>query len=274
MWVGSDVRIGPQVRTHASRLVPVEVIAQHCVHQVRLRDPELVCCPFRKFFIIIGDDNRFVFIRKSPGAHITIHFASLTRVTLHVVALFAERLPVVEIIRTVPRPRHLVVWAELYIRFLLSARSASVPMLLPYFLPFSFAEFGSRLSLGADLQALQLVTRAFLSDRSESFVSLQFAQTPEHIFVRGLAVCGAKCVYSCADICLRQYRTRYPVPCRPKRLQDNRVVKFVCRARRNESSRSISQPFRASFFRVVRSRPRCEHEPSTGTRFAHVMARL
>ena len=139
-----------------SRLGLVEVVTQDRVNKIGLRDFELVRGSLGELLIIVCNDDGFIFVWERPGAHITVQFATSAGVALHVVTLLAKRLPILEVVRAVSRPRNPVVRAELYVRFLPSARGASVAVFLFDCPPVILAWLRSRLSLRPDFQALQL----------------------------------------------------------------------------------------------------------------------
>lgn len=261
-------------RVHSLRLGLVEVISQNYVHQARLRDFKSIGLSLDKLLIIVRDDELFVFFRECPTTHLANQLTSSAGVALDVVALLAERLPVAKIIRAIPGSRNFVVWAELYIGLLSPARGTSIPVLFLDLFPFSPARLGPRLFLLAYVQTLQLVPITFFPDRSESFVALQFPQTAERVEIRATSCLGSVGINCRANVFFGKDRAWNTVPCGPKRIQNDRVIDFVCGARIHKTSRSVGKPLLSASFGFVRYGPRCEKQAFTGTRFSHLGARL
>ena len=159
--------------TEPLRLVLIEMVSQNRVHNVGLGEFEFVGGSFGEFLVIIRDYDLFVLNRERPRAYIAIQRTSSAGITFDVVALFAQRLPITEIIRTVAGTGDFVVRAEFHVRLLRSAGGTLVPVLLFKFFPLRFAEFRPWFLLLAYIQTLQLIAVALLSNRRETFVALQ-----------------------------------------------------------------------------------------------------
>lgn len=249
------------------------MIAQNGIDKIRLGNSRSICGTPNEFFVRIVDDQLLVLDRKSPRADMTVQCAAATRAALDVVALLAERLPVTEIVGAVPRSRNFVVWAELYIRLLCTARSAFVPIHRFQVFPVRLIELGSRFALLTNVQALQLVTIAFFDNRCEAFLPLQFPQTAEDVLVGLLSSCVAEVVYSFPNLILGKNGTWNAMRGRPECLQNNRVVKLVYGSWRHKSSLRVRQPLLPARFRLVRNCSRGEEISLARSRFAHLMPR-
>lgn len=256
------------------RLSRVEIIAQNSVQEIGLRNFELVGFPLDEFLVIVRDNEQLVFVGKCPRAYVAVQRTPPAGVALDVVALLTERLPVAKIIRAVPGARDFVIWAEFHVRFLQSTGSALVPVLLLDLFPISLAQLRPRLALLAYVQALQLVTGAFLSDRSEAFLALQFPHTAENVLVRLAASFGSKGINRRADFILGQYGTRDAMTRWPKRPQNHRVIAFVRWGRINKTSFRLSKPLLPSRLRFVRRGPGSDEKALAGAGFGHFGARL
>ena len=104
------------------RLELGKVIAQNAVRQVRLGNPRFVRRPLDEFLVVVRDDELLVLARKRPRAYVTVQRASPAGVAFDVIALFAQRLLIPKLIRSVPEARDFMIRAQLYVRFLLKAK--------------------------------------------------------------------------------------------------------------------------------------------------------
>jgi hypothetical protein len=259
-----------EVTMNSSRLGLVEIVAEDCVRELGLRNPELVGGTLDQFFVLVGDDEWLVLRRERPRAHVAVQRATLTRIALANIALLAEGLPVSKVVRPAPQPRDFVVGTELYIWLLPSAGRAFVVVLFFELLPVASLQFRSWLALLAYIQALQLVLGAFLSDRREALFTLQLAQPPEHILVWRLTQRSFESVDSSANLLLSEDGAGDPVARRPECGQEDGVDGLVCLARLHEPSSCVRQPFLSPGFGFVRSRPRCDKKAFAGSGFGHL----
>lgn len=250
----------------------IEMIAQNNVHEIGLRDAELVGGAFNKLLILVRDDEWLVLRRKRPGAHIADEGTPHARIALVDVALLAEGLPVPEVVRPAPQARNFVIRAELHGRFLPATGRALVVVLLLKFLPLFGGQLGSRLALLAHIQALQLVLGALLPYRGEALLALELAQTPEHVPILGLAFRSSEGVHRGADLLLRQDGAWDSVARRPERFQKDGVDGLVRLARLDEPSGCIRQPRGSARFGFVRRSPRRKEKALAGAGFSHLGA--
>ncbi len=256
------------------RPLSVEMIAKNVVHEVRLSNSTPICFALDELLVIVGDDELLVFCGERPGAYVAVQRTSTANAAFDVVTLLTERLEIAQIVRALPGSRNLVVWAELYIRFLLAARSASVAVSFPKCFPISFAQLCPRLAFLAYVQALQLVAGSFLYDGSETFLSLQFPHMPENVLIRLLASGSAESVDGSANLGFGKHGTWDAVPCGPECLQDHRVVVLICRAGRHKTILRFSEPLLPTSLRLVRSASGSEEKTLAGARFSHFTLRL
>ena len=254
--------------------VLIKVVAQNPINEIRLRDLPLIGLSLNEFLIVVRNDQLLIVGRKRPRTNMAVQRASSACVALGIVALLAERLPVAELIGAVSGPWNFVVRAELNIRFLSATGCAFVAVLLIQFSPVGRPRFGSWLPLLAYLQALQLVARAFFSDRSEAFFALQFTHAPENVFVGGLVVSCTEGINRRTDISLTQYWAGNAMPWRPQRPEHNTVVSLVRWAVRDKASLCFIKPFLPAGLGFRRRGPRCQEQSFAGARLGHSVGNL
>ena len=247
----------------------IEMVPQYDVHQIRLWNSTPVSNTLDELLVVIRNHKLFVLLRKSPTAHIAVQATSSTNATLDVVALFAERLPVTEIVRTISGAWNLMIRAESYIGFLRPTRGTPVTVLLLDFSPLRSAGFSAWFTFLAYLEALKLVSSAFLDDAGETFLALQLPQTAKDILVGSLSSSPSEFIHNSPNLNLCQRRSRNPVPRRPKCSQDDRIVELVRGAGRNETALRLCKPSFTTSFRFVGRHSRCEQESFASTRTTH-----
>ena len=245
------------------------MLTQDIIYKVRLGNSKPIGCPLDENLVVVRDDELLVFVGERPRAYVAIQGASPAGVALDVVALFAERLPIPQIVRTLPESGDLMVWAEFHIRFLRSARGACVSELLLEPSPFEIRQPLPWFALLAYIQALQLVASAFFSDGNKTFLALQFPHATKHIFVGALAMFGSPAIDGCPNSALSQCWSRNAMPRWPKRSQNDRVVKFIRSGRRNKASFGIGKPPFPAGLRLVRRGSRSDKKALTGSGFGH-----
>lgn len=251
----------------------VEMFTEDCVDEFGLRDSRFVGSPLDELFVFIADNDLFIIIGEGPGTYVAVECASTTGTAFHVIALFAERLPIPKIIRAVPGARNLMIWTKLHSRLFVSARRAFVAILLLDRSPRCFSKTLAWFAFLAYIQTLKLVASAFLPDRSEAFFSLQLPHAAEDVFVGCFPFIRTKSIHGSANIALSQRRSRNAMPCRPKRPQDNCIVPLVGRTRRNKARLGIREPLFPSLLRLVRSRSGSKKKTLAGPRCGHIMVR-
>jgi hypothetical protein len=251
------------------RLEPVEVVAENFINKIGLGDLGPIGCPFGEFLVVVFNDDLFVIARKCPRADMAVQSASSACVTLDVVALLTEWLPIAQVIGATSGAGNFVVGAQFYVRLLRPARGTFVPVQLLKLLPFFSAKLRSRLPFLANIQALQLIAVAFFGDRCKAFFALQFPHAPENVFIGFFSNCVAKSIDSGANVVFRQHRAGNTVPCWPERVQDDRVVKLVHRSCSNKASVGLSEPLLSTSLRFVRNRSWGKKESFTGTSLSH-----
>jgi hypothetical protein len=252
----------------------IEMIAQDGVNKIGLRDSAPVGFAFDELFVIVRDNELFVLSGESPRAYAAIKCASLANVTLDIIALLTEWLPIAKIIRAVPGAWNFVVWAEFNVWFLRSAVCAFVPVLRFELFPLGFAELCPWFALLTYIQALQLVAIAFFPDRSETFFALQLTQATEDIFIRTLSALGTESIDGSADIILGQDWARNSMMSGPKCSKEHRIIELVHRRCRNKTSFSLGKPLLSPGLRFIRRGSRGENKTFAGTRFTHFAVRL
>ena len=234
-----------------SWLHSVEVFTEDLIYQIRLRNFQLVGGSLGQLLVSVSDDQRLVFVWKSPRTDAAIEATSLTGVTLGVIALLAQWLPIAKIIGTVSRPRNPMVGAELDGWLFGTTRSAFVTVLVLKLLPIAFIELCAWLTLLADTQTLQLVAGSLLDNRSESLLPLQFPHSAKDIFVIRLSIACSKGIDCGANIVFAKRRPGDAVAFRPQRSQDYCVVKLVRWAQRDEACFGFNEPFLPTRRRLV-----------------------
>jgi hypothetical protein len=80
---------------------------------------------------------------------------------------------------------------------------------------------------------------------------------------------AATAAASSANIIFGQHWTWDTVCSGPKPSQNDRVIEFVCRARRHKRSLSISKPLFPTGLRFIRSNPGGKEKSLAGARFCH-----
>lgn len=247
----------------------IEMVAQNGIHEIGLRDTALFRFAPNELFVVVGNDELFVFSGECPRAYLAIQFTSNAYVTFDVVALFTQRLQVANVIGAVPTAWDFVIRAQLYIRLLGPAICAPVAVFFFQLPPLGFAELRPGLAFLAHIQALQLVPRPLLNYRGKAFLALQLSHPAENIPVRVFPRGVAKTVNRRTNIVLREHGPGDAVSGGPKSLQNHRVVPLVGRTGGNKTGFGVSQPLLPTTFRFVRSGPRRQEKTLTGTRFGH-----
>lgn len=231
------------VMLHQDRgLPPIEILTQYIVHQVRLQNTIRISGALNKFLVIVSNNELLVILRECPGTHMAVQVTSSASVAFYVIALLAERLPVAQIVRAVPRTGNFMIWAKLDGGLLLATVSAPETELFFDFLPLSAREFCSRLALLTNLKALQLISGAFLYYRGESLLALQFAHTAKNVHVWFFVMFSAVIIYGGANIGFRQNRAWNAMPFRPECAQNDRIVLLVCFTGRDKGRFSVGEP--------------------------------
>jgi hypothetical protein len=269
----SRIREVKMNQTRPLTLNPIEMSAQNCVHKIGLRDFELVGRSFNEFFVVVCNNELLIFIGEGPGAHIAVQRTPPARVALDIVALLAQWLPIIEIIRTIARTRDFMVRTQLHVGLLSPTGCAFVTVLFSELLPISVTELRSRLTFLAYFEALQLVPGAFFHNRGEALLSLKLPHSAENVSVRFFATASAIGIYECAHIVFCQDRSRNSVSCRPKSPQDNRVVELVYGSRRNKTSLRIVKPFLPASFRFARRDSGSDMKTLACARLSHFAVR-
>lgn len=250
------------------------MIAQNNVHELGLGNPEFIGCPFDEFLVVVGDDELLVFAWECPTAYAAVQRTPSTGITLDIVALLAERLPIAKVIRATTGPRDFVIRAKLHIWLLHPARGTPVVVLLQKPFPFGLAQLRSWLAFLAYIQILQLITGPLFPDRRETFFALQFSHAPENVLIWRLAVLVAESIYGATNLLFGQHWPWDAVSWRPKCSQDNGVVALIRRACGNEPSFSPSKPLLPPFLRFIGLNPRSEEKALAGSGFNHFAVRL
>lgn len=263
-------------RRHDARLLLglIKMIAENNIHEIGLGNSKLIGCPFDKYLIVVRNYQLFVFVWEGPGAYVAIQCTASAGVALDVVALFTKRLPIAQIIGATPRARDFVVGAELYIWLLQTTRSTPMAVLLLEAFPFRLCQLCPWLAFLAYIQTLKLIADAFLSDRSETFLALQFPHPAENVFVGRLAVLVAKRIHSIANIFFGQHWPRNAVTRWPQCPQEHRVVTLVCRAAGNKAGLGLGEPLLPSLLGLIGSDFRSKKKPFAGAGFGHLVAGL
>ena len=249
----------------------IEMIAQDFIHKVGLSDVKSIGGTLDEHLVGVRNNEKFVFGRKGPRAHMAIQCASLTSIALDVIALLTKRLPVPKVIAAVSGARDFMVRAELNVRFLQSTVGAHVPVMPLQVGPLSLRQLRSWLAFLAHVKALQLIADALFFYRREPLFSLQFPHSAENAFIGVLSVIVTPSVNGYSDFLLRQRGTRYAVPWRPKRPEYDRVISFIGSARGNKIGFRICEPFLSPLFGFVRRLSRSEDQPLAGARLCHLV---
>lgn len=276
VFSGKFREAGPKGTSHLNSLPLslIEMSTQNRVNKVGLRDSAPVGFAFDELFVVVRDNELLVLSRECPTTYVAIERTAPAGAALHVIALLTKWLPIAKLIGSAPRAWDFMVWAEFYVRFLRSARGAFVSVLLLEFFPISVAQFFSGFALLAYVQTLQLVSVAFLLDRSKALFALQFPHTAKNVFIGRLSASCPKIIHGVTDIPFGQDWSRNAMLGRPKRSQDDGVVEFVRCTRRNKTCFSLSKPLLAPGLRFIRRGSRGENETLAGTRLTHFAVRL
>lgn len=246
------------------------MLSEYLVKKSGLANFELVGGALYQFLVVVFNNKGLVFVWKRPAANAAVKFASATLATLCVVALLTEWLPITQIVASISGPWNFMVWTELYIWLLLSARCTLMTILLFEFMPVRIIELFSRLALLANLQALQLIPVPLFPYRGKTFFSLQLPHSTENVFIGRLIGFRAVRIDSGTNIFFRQDWSGNSVVCRPKSFQYNRVIELIGWAWRNKPSLSLCEPFFSSCFRLMGDFPRRQQKPFTGAGFSHL----
>lgn len=223
-----------------------KVVTKDSIRQLGLAETGFLRRPSDLFSIVVIDHDGLVLGRKCPEAHVAVQAAPLTSGAFCVIALLAERLPVVVVVGPIARPRDAMVGREFDGRFLLSAVGTSVVGVLLDLLPQRITRFCARFSLLADIKRNELVPRSLFDDARQTFFTLKFAHPPKHICVGQFASCFANLVDVGSYLLLTHLRARDSVTGRPKQMQNLGVDLFEGLARSNESVYSVAQPLLTS----------------------------
>jgi hypothetical protein len=101
----------------------VEMIAQNQIYQLGLREFPLLGASSHELLVVVRNCDELIVLWKGPTTHTAVELTATTRTAFEIVALLAERLPVLHVVRTPSRPGAPMVRAQLNFRFLFPAMS-------------------------------------------------------------------------------------------------------------------------------------------------------
>jgi len=116
-----------------------------------------------------------------------------------------------------------MIWAELYIRLLVSTISASIIVLSFDFIPNFPGRFFSRDSLWALGKVLKLISPPFFYNAFKALLTLELSQAPEHILVKFFTLAYAWLINGGSHFILTKYWAGDSVSFRPERPKDSGI---------------------------------------------------
>lgn len=195
------------------------------------------------FPIFVINDDRFIVFRKRPKTDVAVKATPLASRAFRVIALFAQRLPVVLVIRASTRTRNSVVRGKFDGWFRLTTMCTGVSTLFFQAFPKFFYRFCTRFSFSRNLRRCELVLRSFLNYAGKSFLALQFSHSSEWVNIRFLSIRLSNFINDLPNFTFTDLRARNAMPIRPELMQQDGIDFFERRSVRNKPNLSVIQPF-------------------------------